>query len=367
MRRRISLKNSSTAQVHDNQITDEFGSETNVFEIGTVLIKRRKLIVYPVFAIVTVAAIILLLIPNKYTSTVSILPSGQIDKLSGLKSLTGIGNLIVTDENSSELFPEILMSNLIKDAVLSKTYSFDSDGEQTTLTLQDYFDKSDRDELYIALDDISSFRTDKKTGVIRLAVETEYPALSQTMLSTYVAELESFNLHKRRSQAKESEKYLTGQLEIKKQELTKAENKLEQFQLENRNWAVSSNAEIVKALTSLKREVEIQSQVYLLLTQKYELARFEAQKDIPIVRLLGQPSLPTQKSGPPRMMMLALVGILTLLITAFAVIAAESLRRLSQRHNDDAYHIFRKNMTTAFPKATQAVNRLRRLELSRGR
>ena len=362
MRRRISLKNSSTAQAHDNWITDESESEINVFEIGTTLIKRRKLIVYPVFAIVTVAAIILLMTPNKYTSTVSILPSGQTDKPSGLRSLAGMGYLITVDENSSELFPEILKSKLIKDTVLSKTYSFDSDGEQTTLTLQDYFGESDRDKLHIALDEISSFRTDKKTGVIRLAVETEYPALSQAMLSTYVAELESFNLHKRRSQAKESEKYLTKQLEIKKQELTKAENELEQFQLENRNWAASSHAEIIKALTSLQREVEILSQAYLLLTQEYELAKFEAQKDVPIVRLLGQPSLPTQKSGPPRTMILALIGILTLLMTAFAVIAAESLRRLSQRPNDDAYHIFRKNMTTAFPKATQAANRLRRTE-----
>lgn len=362
MRRRISLKNSSTAQAQDDWTTDVFDSEINIFEIGTTLIKRRKLIVYSVFAIVTLAAIILLLTPNKYTSTVCILPSGQTDKLSSLKSLTGMSNLIKTDENSSELFPEILKSNLIKHSVLSKTYSFDSDDKQITLTLQDYFGESDRDKLHIALDEISSFRTDKKTGVIRLAVETEYPALSQAILSTYVAELESFNLHKRRSQAKESEKYLTKQLVIKKQELTKAENELEQFQLENRNWAVSSHAEIIKVLTSLKREVEIQSQAYLMLTKEYELAKFEAQKDVPIVRLLGPPSLPTQKSGPPRTMMLALVGILTLMITTFAVIVAESLRRLSQRSDDDAYHIFRKNMTTAFPKATQAVKRLRRTE-----
>ena len=361
-KRRISLKNSSAAQGHDNRTTDEPDSEINVFELGTTLVKRRKQIAYPVLAIVFLTAIILLLIPNKYKSTVSILPSGTSDQLSDIKSLAGMGNLITTDENSSELFPEILKSKLIKDAVLSKSYSFDSDGEQITLTLQDYFGESNRDKLYMALDEISSFRTDRKTGVIGLAVETEYPALSQAILSTYLAELESFNIHKRRSQAKESEKYLTRQLEIKKRELAKAEDELERFQLDNRNWAESSNAEIVKALTSMKREVEIQSRAYLLLTQEYEMAKFEAQKDVPIVRVLGQPSLPTQKSGPPRTMMLALVGSLALLIIVFAVIVAESLKRLSNRSNNDAYRIFHTSITTAFPKTIRTVNRLRQTE-----
>jgi len=367
MRRRISLRNSQSVESAENQPQRDYqdrhsDGEMSVFDLGTILLKKRRSIIWPVITVIFVAAVALLLTPNRYASTVTILPSGKTDKLSALKSLAGVGTLIDVDEGSSELFPEILTSRAVKDALLSRTFSYVHEGKQTASTIQDYFGEDDRDLLYRSMDEITDFTVDRKTGVIRLTLETRYPGLSQALLAGYVEELENFNLHKRRSQARENEKYLASQLELKQQELAEAERRLEQFRMENRNWNSSSNPEIVHELTRLEREAAIKSAAYLYLTQEYEMARFEARKDVPIVRLLDTSSLPTQKSGPYRTMILALLTFTTLMVTVFAVIVTDSIRRRSRTEHNDAYRVFRAGVKSAFPKTSRAVNRLRLTE-----
>lgn len=341
---------------------DSVSDDLNFFDLATTLVKRRKHIIYPVLGVMLITVTCLLLTPNRYTSTVSMLPSGKQDKLSDLKSLAGMGSLIKVDENSSELFPEILRSRAVKDAVLSRTYNFKDDDETKSVDLKQYFGHDDRDLLYRDLDRVTEFSIDKRTGVIRLAVETEYPGLSQAVLSSYVTELENFNLHKRRSQGKENEIYLAKQLTQKKRELSDAEKELERFQLENRNWNATSNAEILGELTRLQREVEIKSTAYLYLNQEYEMARFEAQKDVPIVSLLDTPSLPTQKSGPFRAMILALVTLMTLFVSVFTAIIAESLSRKSRRPENVDFENLRRDIKVAFPRVTQTLNRIKLTE-----
>ncbi|UCG60510.1 MAG: hypothetical protein JSV52_09250 [Candidatus Zixiibacteriota bacterium] len=359
MRRRISLKHTESDGPVDHSLRQNPDDEINLFEFGTTLVRKRRFIVYPVLAVMFITAVVLLFTPNRYTSTVTILPSGKTDKLSSLKSLAGFNSLTQADENSSELFPEILQSRLVKDAVLSRTYSFDHDGEEMTTTLEEYFDEADPDLLQRELGEIATFSIDKKTGVIRLAVETKYPAFSQAILSAYVTELENFNLHKRRSTARDNEIYLAGQMESKKLELAEAERLLEQFRMENRNWSSTSSPEILHELTRLQREAEIKSTAYLYLTRQHEMAKFEAQKDVPIVRLLDSPSLPTQKSSPRRTIILMLMGMITAMMATLAVVINDSIGKRSRSTGDDSYRTFRDNVTTAFPKTSRLVNRLK--------
>jgi len=329
--------------------------EINLFELGSILLRKKRIIAYVVGSVVLLAVIILLLIPNKYQSNASILPTGETNKLSSLTSLAGLGGLMPVDENSSDLFPTILHSKRIKKAVLDKTYSFATDKKQVSLKLSDYFHKEDLDKLYKALNGITYIGKDKNTGVISIAVETKYPALSQAIVGTYLEQLEDFNLHKRRTRAKENELYLAKQLEIKNNELNQTENNLEQFQKANRNWANSDNPEIIKALTNLQRDVEVKTKAFVFLTQQYEMAKFEAQKDVPIVQILDEPSLPTQKSGPHRTIILLLTAITTLMITMFFVILFENIKKKSLAKNDEEYQVFRNNLSTAFPRLNRLV------------
>jgi uncharacterized protein involved in exopolysaccharide biosynthesis len=66
----------------------------------------------------------------------------------------------------------------------------------------------------------------------------------------------------------------------------------------------------------LYRETKVQETVYELLTQQYELAKVQEAKEIPVVKVLDPPLVPTKKSFPPRTIIVALG---TMLGVAFAM------------------------------------------------
>jgi len=323
--------------------------EINILELTTILVKYVKFIIYAIGIVIALAIIWLLLLPNKYTSTASILPGASTDKINDLKSLVGIGISSIDYDNPTALFPSILESRHVANNVLSGKYSFKLNGRLITLTLQEYFGESDFDKLILQLADISSFNTDKNTNVIQLAVETTYPALSQAIVAKYIIELENYNLYKRSSKAKEKEVYLAKQLSVFKEELSAAEDERERFQAENSNWRISSNSKIIKTLSRLEREVEIKSNIYLFLTQEYERAKFETQKDVPIIQILDNPSLPTQKSGPHRTMILLLILVISLFLVVLMIVMYEALNKQLKEQEKDQIDEIKNNLQKAFP------------------
>jgi uncharacterized protein involved in exopolysaccharide biosynthesis len=66
----------------------------------------------------------------------------------------------------------------------------------------------------------------------------------------------------------------------------------------------------------LYRETKVQETVYELLTQQYELAKVQEAKEIPVVKVLDPPLVPTKKSFPPRTLVVALG---TMLGVSFAI------------------------------------------------
>jgi uncharacterized protein involved in exopolysaccharide biosynthesis len=337
-------------------------AEIDLFALTGLFVKRKKWIVATVGSVIIVATVILLVLPNKYTSTASILPSGTVDKMSGLKELAGLGGFAVTEENSSMLFPVVLRSRLIHDAVLNREYSFTHNSKPMTLTLAEYFGLDNSDKLRKALVGITSTSMERKTGVINVAVETKYPEFSREILSQYLAELESFNLHKRRSRAKDNAQYLARQLKEMQQELEQAEDSLEQFQLVNRDWAASSDPAITKMLSRQQRDIEVKSKTYLFLRQEYEITMLDAQKDVPIVRILDQPSLPAEKSSPHRTLIIAVCGMLSLFAALFFVVVFEALKKRSAGPDRESYQILTKDLQQTFPRVSRLVTRRAREE-----
>lgn len=349
-------KSSNLSQL-DSNMPIENESDFNLLELGAIIADYIKIITYAVLGLIALTAVALFLTPNMYTSTASILPTGSTDRLQDLKSLAGLQASAIGNESSSELFPSVLKSQLIADAVLAESYQFHQRGELMTLTLQEYFGEDNIDRLYSALADISSFDTDKKTGVIYLSVETEYPGFSQMLLAKYILELEHYNIHNLRSKAKEGEDYLARQLSAIKDELSAAEDALELYQSEHSNWATTSNPVIGKDLLRLRREVEIKSSMYLFLTREYESTKFEAQKDVPIVQLLDKPSLPTLKSGPFRLTIMILAAIVSCMVVVFTMVVYEFVRQFATDKGAEPLQKIKKNLRQTFPFFTKYLLR----------
>ena len=334
--------------------------EINLFDLIGRLLKWKKIIFGASFGITIITAVLLFMQPNLYTSTAIILPSGKSDgNMSALKNLVGLsGSMMMSDENSSSLFPVILQSNLIADELMQESYAFTHKGKQMTLTLPEYFDQADPDLRRKALRDITTIEANQKTGEIALGVETAYPGFSQAILAEYLRQLEDFNLNRRQSSAKNNEEYLARQLEANKIELEAVEDALEEYQLANLDWAGSGSPEIMKELTRLRREVEGKSSAYIMLQQQYEMAKFDAQKDVPIVRTLDTPSLPSRKSGPFRRNIILMTGLLSLGLISFMFLLWEIVQDSMKGKNRQDFDTLQSELRKSFPRANRAIARL---------
>jgi uncharacterized protein involved in exopolysaccharide biosynthesis len=338
-----------------------FQFNINVFELISLLLAKRKLIIGAVTVSVLATIGYLLLQPNLYTSHATILPSGKAmsSSLNSVRSLVGLADPTpFTDENSSAIFPVILRSNLVMDGVMKKTYTFADGDQKKTMTLGEYFDEDNPDKLRKALRDQTYVESNKMTAEISIGVKTMYPELSRQIVGEYIRLLEDFNLNKRQTSAKFNCQYLSKQIELVGTDLHAAEDKLQDYQQHNMSWNMQSDPELTKEVNRLQREVDLKSTTFNNLSQQYENAKLEAQKDVPIVRVLDAPTLPTVKSGPFRTHAVIVSIFMSFGLICLLIIILDVARQGIQGDNRRDFNKFRDDFQTTFPRTERVINRL---------
>jgi uncharacterized protein involved in exopolysaccharide biosynthesis len=180
------------------------------------------------------------------------------------------------------------------------------------MTLEEYIDAPNFDRAIKGLKKLVRIATDKKTGVISIAVTTKYPEFSTAIVHSYLEELDNYNINYRQSTARENMKFTANRLAEIRGELTLTEDTLRSFKGSNMNYMVSIDPQLQLELTRLQRESDIKSALYLTMSQQHEMARVDAVKDIPVVQVLDRGSVPVEKSSPRRSLLLigALFGSL---------------------------------------------------------
>lgn len=329
----------------------------NSFEFLHKVVRWRRQILGIVLGAMVVATIITLLMPNYYVSRASILPTGGAEPLDKVKELVDLQIPSDRDDNSSELYPVILTSYSIGESILDQDYVFTHDGEVDTVQLPQYFGTTNRDDLHRHLSGMLTVSTVKQTGVIKLAVRSKYPALSQVVLQEYLNQLEYFNLHRRTSQAKQYTEYLSRELETARKELAAAEDRLSAFQSANRNWASTTDPELKKELARLDRDVAIEGATFSFLRREVEMARLDMQKDMPIIRILDPPTTPIRKSSPARTIIVLSVGALVGFVTIGAMFIVAIARQRTLTTDRASYADLRNTMDEQFPRTLRLIRR----------
>ena len=324
------------------------------------LAKRRRTIISVVGISCVLAALVMILTPNRYTSTATILPSGKGDKITSLRAMVGLmGGPNLSDDNGSTLYPVILRSQLVADSVLAHQYTFDKDGDASTMALAEYIDKENPDRLRRALAGMTSISSNTHTGEICVSVESEYPTLSQAVVNQYLAQLERFNLYSRRSEAGERVRYLTREVGERRHSLTEAEDSLSSYQSRNRTWAGTTDPIILKEVGRLRREVEIKVQTLAYLTQEFEAAKLDAQKDVPVVQILDHASLPTLKSGPHRTITVLATGAISFFLMVCGILGLDLIRQVARNSQSPAKQELTALAEASFPRSRKWYNRVK--------
>jgi uncharacterized protein involved in exopolysaccharide biosynthesis len=295
-------------------------------------------------AITTLAALaVSFILPKWYTARAVLLPPTEEESVSFLSQLVprGLGGIRMPGAPTmADVFVAVLKSRSVADRLaerfdLVKRYEV-PDSEKAVKVLASHVKFQIGDE-----------------GTIAILVEDRDPKIAAEMANAYVEELDRFNLQARTSSAKRTRAFIEDRLNLAKQDLEAAEDRLTAYQqsknlpamlpsdrsdadvgarlmaqkialevrLEVLRQSLAEDSEEVRRVRQelaaierqvgglpragveimrLWRDVKVQEGVFELLTAQLEEARIRETRDTPTVQVLDQAKAPLHKSRPKR-------------------------------------------------------------------
>lgn len=236
--------------IKDNNIniSEMDDDEVNLLEFLLIIVKYKKIIFLTCFITFMVTCGITLLMPNIYTSTARILPSQDNQSnfssmFGGMSSLAALAGISVGG-GSGELYVGMLNSRSIADEIINK------------FNLMEVYGQEYRIKTYEALSNAVNISVGKKDGIVSISVEDEDPIRAAAIANTYVEELKKLNINLNLNTAGREKRFLEERISVVKDNLTKAEDLLREFQEKHKAIRIDVQAgAIIDAIAKLKGEL----------------------------------------------------------------------------------------------------------------
>ena len=231
-------------------------------DIIHVLLINWKTIVKLTLGAATVIFFYLWLIsPVTFNAPVTVLPPAETDQLTGLGSLlsgSGMGDFLTGKlaPGNSQLFLQILKSRTAAEYVIRKNNLlefYDEKNEYETIK------KLQKDlELDLSKEGIITLSVNISTGFVPKVFSDidSIKKLSANISNSFIEALDSINREKVSYRAKRAREYIEAQLKLTKTELDTAEQKLMEFQKENKTISLPDQmTSIIESAAKLKAEI----------------------------------------------------------------------------------------------------------------
>lgn len=319
--------------------------EISLWEVLAVLVRRRWTIVWTTVVTMALAVAAAFVPAPSFTTTALFRPQGadaSSGQLMALASQFGVNVGNRAEGASPAFYAELLNSREILHRLAIGAYDVDGVGRTSLADLLEI--EEDTEELRTEeviewlREDAVSVSTAVETGTVGIGVETEWPDLSREIAERLIAEITSFNMNTRQSQAAEERRFIAARVDSARVELLEAEEELQRFMESNRSWQGAPLLQFQQE--RLQREVTLKSSVLTTLVQSFEQARIAEVRDTPVITVLQAPYLPPGPDDRPLVIALALgvvLGVVFGMVLAFLV---EAFRRPAE--GDPAREDFRK-------------------------
>lgn len=308
--------------------------EVSIFALGTAIVRNRwRIAIWMLLGAMASIAVILPR-PRTYLASTSFMPQGNDADRSSLAGLAGqIGITIPTSSQalSPEFYLSLLQSRVLLVEIARDTIEVAEMGGKR-LAVLDLFQVPPgpverREEAGVrALQKIISPSHAKSTGVINVSVITEWRSASLAIAQRVLAEVNKYNERTKQGQAISERKFVEGLLGQASKELQAAEDRLAQFQRENRAYGTSPD--LVLERDRLLRVVNTRQQSFMQLTQAYEEARIREVRDTPAIVVFEPPFAPTF----PRARGLVIGTIIGMVLGGVIGVLLSLISTLVQRH-----------------------------------
>jgi tyrosine-protein kinase Etk/Wzc len=230
----------------------ESSNDISLVDLLIVLGRRKKFLAVSTLAVFAVALIVTLLIPKRYTATITVLPPqqgsslssallSQVGNLGALGSLAG-GSLGL--KNPADMTVALLKSRSVEDAMIQR---FD--------LMKLYRDKRLSDARK-SLENHTSIESNIKDGLIRIEIEDRDPKRASDMANAYVDEYQKFSQHLAIGEAGQRRLFFEHQLVGAKNDLAGAEEALKASQQKSGMIQLDSQAKaLIESVAALRAEI----------------------------------------------------------------------------------------------------------------
>jgi uncharacterized protein involved in exopolysaccharide biosynthesis len=326
-----------------------YEDEISLLDVASVVLRQRRLIVVSTVVGMLLALVMALTTPLEFTASASFLPhGGDQGGLSGAAGLAAQFGFSIprsgNAERSPEFYQDLLQSREILDAVVRSGVEVPSPAGASTIDLVEHFDieaetLAERNALmrrHLA-EEVVSVSVGRETGVVTVSITTDDRDLSAAIGHRLLELIGTFDVETRQSQASAERSFAEERLEQLREELTTAEDLLQSFLDENRQF--SNSPQLTFAHDRLQRRVAMRQDLFTAMAQAYEQARIDEVRNTPVITVIDQPEAPALPD--PRGRLLKLVLGLTLgMMAGFGLAFAREFGERERSGQSVAYRDF---------------------------
>lgn len=305
--------------------------EIDIFAILKLLWKKRLLLVLLILGGVGSTVIYWSFATRLYRSEALVLPGREMKQNADLQNLVAMAGFSMNNDNAGAvLFPEIIVSRRILFPIITKQYVTEAYPNRA-ISLMEYWGYTEGDSdtadimqrvVKYMRKNVVTITTNKRTGVITVAVITEEPLLSAEIANGITDGLDAFNRNFRRTKAGEERAFIQERNKVIQTSLNRAENSLKRFREKNRR--ISDSPSLLLEQERYIREVELQQVLYIEMKKQLELVKIEEVKNMPVIDVLDR-AVPVVQPYKPNvilffvvMMFLAIIiGVFTILVQGY--------------------------------------------------
>lgn len=315
------------------------------------ILEHKRLYVKTLAIAFIIGCIYTLSIPRFYTTGIKLAPevdnAGTGGALSSIASSFGfdLSEIQTSDAITPLLYPELMEDNgfvakMFRIHVISKDGTIDTDYydyirhhqkvEWWNLALdwvKRLFKKSDSgtarefDPYYLSKDDDGvvekikndiRFKADKKTGVITITTTAQDPLICKTLADSVKQYLQDFITDYRTNKARTDYEYYKKLATEAKHEYEKKRQQYASFSDASTHVSLKS---IEMKMEDMENELQLKFNAYSTINTQMQAAKAKVQERTPAFTVIKGAAVPIKHAGPKRMLIVALILILTFIGT----------------------------------------------------
>ena len=272
--------------------------DASLLQFACLLLRRRRLVAALSIGMTVIVLVVTLVLPKKYTTSLSFTPVAMDIPAGALASLAGQFGVNIGGSDPAQtpdFYGTLLQTPDILTKLADTKYSFLDGRDTLSGTFMKFYDIDEGDAgktmaqaIRVLQSKILTIGYDRQTSIVSVDVKTKWAPLSYQMANRLLELVNDFNLNSRQTQAGQELKFLTQRLDTAQAELRAAENRLQGFVVANRGFATDPTLSFEH--DRLQREVNLRQDVYTTLTQAVEQTRLRAVRNTPSVSLVEHPT-----------------------------------------------------------------------------